>query len=91
MTEKIRVTNFIILGVVWSIKTSKSLKMKENSEGVWSMISFLKTLSIILMFLPAILIYKETTSILIAVLPLVAGALLYTYIKSQKHTQNHRN
>ena len=55
------------------------------------MITFLKVLSIILMFLPAILIYTETTSILIAVLPFVVGALLYTYTLSKKRTQNHQN
>lgn len=51
------------------------------------MITLLKILSILLIFSPILLIYTETTSILIAVLPFVAGALLYTYTLSKKPTQ----
>lgn len=53
------------------------------------MIPVLKVLSIILLFSPAVLIYTETTSILVAVIPFVLGALLYTYVQSKKRTQNH--
>ena len=55
------------------------------------MIIFLKVLSIILMLLPAVLIYTETTSILIAVFPFIVGALLYTYTLSKKRNHSHRN
>lgn len=48
------------------------------------MIVILKIISILLMFSAAILIYTETTGIVVSVLPFVAGALLYTYAKSKK-------
>ncbi|MEZ0481030.1 hypothetical protein [Planococcus sp. SSTMD024] len=51
--------------------------------------TLLKIISIILLFSPAVLIYTETTSILIAVIPFVLGALLYTYVLSKKRTQHH--
>lgn len=53
------------------------------------MIPMLEILSIILLFSPAVLIYTETTSILIAVIPFVLDALLYTYVLSKKRTQHH--
>lgn len=43
----------------------------------------LKVISILLMLSAAILIYTETTGLLIGVIPFVAGALLYTYTKSK--------
>ncbi len=52
------------------------------------MIPVLKVVSIILLFSPAVLIYTETTSILVAVIPFVIGALLYTYVQSKKRTQH---
>ena len=53
------------------------------------MIPVLKIISIILLFSPAVLIYTETTSILVAIIPFALGALLYAYILSKKRTQQH--
>lgn len=49
----------------------------------------LKIISIILLFSPAVLVYTETTSVLVAIIPFVLGALLYTYVLSKKRTQHH--